>query len=100
MKRVLPLPIPEVIYAMIIFFVLLQRKIIKVNDYEEIAAGVLSLMALYFVPPASGLIESYKYIMDDILAVALIIIGSTLITFSVTAFVVKKLTLEEEEDGI
>lgn len=88
-KKVIPLPIPDMIYAMIMLFIFLYSKILKLDDIEEVAGTLLSVFSFFFVPASVGLIDSYKLIQNDILKIFIILIISFFFTILSIAYTIK-----------
>ncbi|MEA4815653.1 MAG: CidA/LrgA family protein [Lachnospiraceae bacterium] len=84
LNHIVPLPVPASIWGMIIMFLLLFTKIIKLNQVEKAADYMLSIMSVLFVPVGAGLMESFPYVKNEIMAIIAIIIISTLVCFFVT----------------
>lgn len=88
-KKVIPLPIPDMIYAMIMLFIFLYSKILKLDDIEEVAGTLLSVFSFFFVPASVGLIDSYKLIQNDIFKIFIILIISFFFTILSIAYTIK-----------
>ena len=58
----IPLPIPASIYGIVLLFLALELKILKVSDIEETSSFLIAVMPLMFLPPAVGVIESWDLI--------------------------------------
>lgn len=95
-KNLLGLPIPETVYAMIILFTLLYTGVVKYDAIEEFASVLLGTMAMYFIPPAVGLVNSYPLIADKIIPFIIIAVVSTLLTFISTSLTVKYLVVKKD----
>lgn len=85
--------IPGSVIGMILLFILLESKIIKLKQIEKISDFVLKNLALFFVPPGVQLLKYYKVIEGEILSVTIIIVVSTFVVMAtsgiVTSFLVK-----------
>ena len=57
LNLLLPLPIPASIYGLVILFVALCTKIIRLDQVEHAADFFLAIMPILFVPPTVNLIE-------------------------------------------
>jgi len=88
------LPIPGSIYGMIILFVLLQSKIIKVHQVKEVSTFLIEVMPLMFIPSGVGLLEKWGLIKGIWLPLSVTIIASTIIVMvisgSVSQLIIKK----------
>ncbi|MEA4973179.1 Antiholin-like protein LrgA [bioreactor metagenome] len=98
----IPLPVPSSVWGMVILFILLCLKVIKLEQVEHAADFLLSIMTVMFVPVGAGLITSYPAIKNDIIGIFVIIIISTVVCFFVTGkvaqFIINKKSNEISED--
>ena len=60
MKYFIPLPIPGSIYGLILMFVLLLLRVIKVEHVKETGEFLIEIMPLMFIPAGVGLITSWE----------------------------------------
>lgn len=90
------LPIPGSIYGMLILFVLLQFKVIKVEHVKDIADFLIEVMPLMFIPAGVGLLEKWGLIKGVWLPLTITIIGSTLIVMVVSGRV-SQLVIRKKE---
>ena len=58
----IPLSIPASIYGLVLMFVCLCMKWIKLEDVKETAVFLIEIMPLMFIPAAVGLITSWNII--------------------------------------
>ena len=56
----LPLPIPASIYGIILLFLALETKLIKVKHIRETSSFLIAIMPVMFIPAAVGLIDSWQ----------------------------------------
>lgn len=87
-KSWIPAPIPTMIYAMVVLFLLLIFKVVKLEDIDNLATKLLSILAFFFVPAAVGLMESYKMIETELLKVVATLLISFVLTVLAVAFTV------------
>ena len=59
-RLLIPAPIPASIYGLIILFLCLQFRIVKLESIEETGNFLLAIMPLLFVPPTVGLIDKWQ----------------------------------------
>lgn len=64
MKYFIPLPIPGSIYGLILMFVLLLTKVIKVEHVKETGEFLIEIMPLMFIPAGVGLITSWSQLQS------------------------------------
>ena len=58
LKYIIPLSIPASIYGMVLLFLALELKILKVSDIKETSNFLIEIMPLMFVPGV-GLLDSW-----------------------------------------
>ena len=94
LQRLVPLPIPASVWGLALLFAALCLGIVKPAQVKEVSAFLISIMALLFVSPAVGIAENWALIQPRLLPIALLLAGSTLLTFgisgSVTQLLLKK----------
>ena len=56
LHAMLPLPIPASIYGIVMLFVALQMKWVKVKDVREVSTFLIAVMPVMFIPAAVGLV--------------------------------------------
>jgi holin-like protein len=83
------LPIPGAVIGMLLLFLLLQTKLIKLEMIEDLCGFLLSNMSFFFIPAGVGLVVSFTSLKDNWIGVLLIIVASTALVWLVTAFTVK-----------
>ena len=81
---IVPLPIPASVYGMAILFICLCLGVIKLEDVEDVADWILSVMPIFFIAPTVGLIEAFGDIKGQVIPLVLICLISTVIVTSVT----------------
>ena len=64
MKYFIPLPIPGSIYGLILMFVLLLAKVIKVEHVKETGEFLIEIMPLMFIPAGVGLVTSWSQLQS------------------------------------
>lgn len=87
MNYLIPLPIPGSIYGMVLLFLLLLSGILKVEQIEETADLLLSIMPIFFISPTVSLMSSITLIKDSLIGVIVICLVSTIVVMSVTGLV-------------
>ncbi|MFQ7260595.1 MAG: CidA/LrgA family protein [Christensenellales bacterium] len=99
LNSVIPLPVPASVWGMVLLFVLLCLKVIKLDQVQDAADFLLSIMTVMFVPVGASLITSFADIKDEILGIFAIIIVSTVICFLVTGKVAQRIIDKSENNG-
>lgn len=87
LNYLIPISIPASIYGMVLLFIALCTKIIKLDQIETTAEYLLSIMLIFFVPAAVGIMDTfieYKTFMPQII---IIVIVSTIVVITITGVV-------------
>ena len=96
-KTVLGLPVPDTVYAMVILFILLLSGFIKYDSIKDVAGILLGMMAMFFIPPAVGLVNTYHLVADKVVPFLIIVVVSTFLTFISTGLTVKFLVGRKDD---
>ena len=83
--------IPGNIIGMILLFLLLQFKLIKLDNISELGDLLINNMAIFFVPAGVSLIRSLDLISENIFVLLMTIFFSTIAVMYITGFVVEKM---------
>ena len=83
LNYLIPLPIPSSIDGLVIMFLCLHFKIVKIADVKKTAVFLIEIMPLMFIPAAVGIIESWNIIKPNVIAYAIITIVSTVLVMAV-----------------
>lgn len=94
-KSLVPLPIPETIYGMVILFLIFIFKLLKPDDIRITANAILDNMAILFVPAGVGIIEHIDLLKENIVAIFIITFLTAIIAMIITMILVKKLNKRE-----
>ncbi len=99
LHALLPLPVPASIYGIILLFVLLYTKVLKVSHIRSASMFLIEIMPVLFIPPAAGLMESWGLISSSLLAYITITVVALIAVMVVaghfTQFVIKFLAKKE-----
>lgn len=88
-EAVLPFPFPASVISMLVLLVLLLLKIIKVEQIREKVDFVLGNLSFFFVPVVVSVMNYADIIAENAVALIVISMVSTVLTFGVTAWVVQ-----------
>ncbi len=83
----IPLPIPAGIYGIILLFLALEFKLVKVNDIREVSSFLIAAMPVMFIPAAAGLVTSWGIVRGSLLQYVTITVASTFIVMAVSGLV-------------
>ena len=59
LNYLIPLPVPASIYGLVLMFLCLHFKVIKLGDVKETAVFLIEIMPLMFIPAAVGLVNAW-----------------------------------------
>src|SRR5659263_621667 len=77
----LPISFPGSVLSMIILFILLFFRVIKVDHIRQKADFLLKNMSFFFIPAGIGILSSFDLIRSSILPLITVIIVTTILTF-------------------
>lgn len=83
--NIVPLPIAGSIYGLILLFVALWTKIIKLKWVEDIATALHSIMTLFFIGPAVAIVEVWPQIADTWWKITILLVVVYAISMIMTA---------------
>ena len=84
LKYFLPLPIPGSIYGLLLMFVLLLAKVIKVEQVKDVGEFLIEIMPLMFIPAGVGLMASWGELQGFLIPLLVITVSTTFIVIFVT----------------
>lgn len=87
----IPLPIPASIYGLLILFVLLMTKVVKLSQVEDAADFFMGIMPILFISPSVSLLTSLDIIKDNAVGLVLMIVLSTIGVTAVTGTVAQRM---------
>ena len=91
--------IPGSIIGMILLFILLQWKVLKIDKIKEVSNFFLDNMAIFFIPAGVSLINSLSIIRDNMFVLIVSIALSTVIVMYITGIVVEKMIRRKTEEN-
>ncbi len=102
LKAIIPLPIPASIYGMVLLFLALQFKIVKVEKINTVAQYLISIMLIFFIMPAVSIMDSFSSLTENLIPVLVAIIVPTILVVIITGIVtqsVEKLSEKWNKKG-
>ena len=101
LKYFIPLSVPGSIYGLILMFVLLLAKVIKVEHVKETGEFLIEIMPLMFIPAGVGLVTSWSQLQSFLVPLLVITVVSTfvvmIVTGKVTDFLISRKEKKEEQ---
>lgn len=83
----IPLPIPASIYGIVLLFLALELKWIRIKDIREVSGFLIAVMPVMFIPAAVGLMDSWEALAAQWLKYVAMIVVSTFIVMAVAGYV-------------
>ncbi len=94
LNKILPLTIPGSIYGFLIMLLLLQTKILKLDQVKDVGDFLLNIMPIMFVPALVGTIVLWEELSQNIIGIMITAIVTTVIVMVITGksteFVLKR----------
>lgn len=87
-STILPVPFPGSVVGMIVLFLCLIFKAVKVEKIRDFSDFLLQNMALMFIPPTVSVIEYFDVLKSVLWQFVFICIITTIISFVCTAYTV------------
>lgn len=87
LKAIIPLSIPASIYGLLLMFIALQTRIIKIDHIHDAAIFLIEVMPVMFIPAAAGLKDSWAVLKPICAPIIIITILTTIIVMVVTGIV-------------
>lgn len=96
LKYVLPLPIPASIYGLVLMFVLLETKVLKVEAVQDAGKFLIEIMPMMFIPAGVGLLNALDTLKPVLIPIIVILFVSTIVVMGVSGKVTQTMIEAEE----
>ena len=96
LKYVLPLPIPASIYGLVLMFVLLETKVLKLEAVQDAGKFLIEIMPMMFIPAGVGLLNAWDTLQPVLVPVIVIMFVSTIVVMGVSGKVTQTMIEAEE----
>ncbi len=96
---IIPLPVPASIYALILLFLALEFKWVKVNDIREVSSFLIAAMPIMFIPAAVGLLDSWGIVKSSIVPYLVVTVISTFVVMAVSGAVTQLVIKKEHKSN-
>ena len=97
-SSVFHLPVPGSIIGLVLLFLALQFKILRLRHISMVGNFLLANMTILFLPPAVGIMDKFQVIAPYLLPIILIILGAIVLNVCVIAVVVQLIKTRFEGD--
>lgn len=99
LHTIILLPIPSSIYGIVLLFISLCLRIVKVEDIKETSLFLIEIMPLMFIPSAVGLLESWSILSSVWLPYISITIITTFIVMIVSGRITQLILKKTRKDA-
>lgn len=90
------LPLPASIIGLLVLFIVLQLKWIKVEMIQRGAGFLIGFMTLFFIPPIIGIIDYPQLLSVDGIILMATVVFSTMFAIYITSIVSQKIEKKEQ----
>ena len=87
LKYIIPLPIPANIYGMILLFLALNFKLVKLEKINTVAQYLITIMLIFFIMPAVSIMDSFDLLTENFITILIDIIIQTILVVISTGLV-------------
>lgn len=98
LHSLIPFPVPASIYGMVLLFLALILKLVKLEAVQETGKYLVSIMSVLFVCPAVGLLSCWELLRDNLVPVLVITVVSFVLTFAVSGWAAQRFVKEDVHD--
>jgi holin-like protein len=92
LQRLIPVAIPASVWGLALLFLALCLKIVKVEQVKDVGGFLSSLLPVLFVGPTVGIVDHWALIKPQLLAIALLLLASTMLTFGISGGITQVLS--------
>ena len=87
LSLLIPLPIPGSIYGIVLLFLALETKLVKLSSVKDVSDFLISFMPVMFIPAATGLMASWGILKANALAYVVILAVTTVVVMAASGVV-------------
>ena len=99
LAKFIPLPIPGPIYGLVILFLLLQFKVVRLDQVEDTGNFLISMLSVMFIVTGAGLLSSWNLIASNLITYIVMLFVSTILVMGVTGFIAEKMYRGNDSKG-
>ena len=96
LAKLVPFPIPAAIWGLLLLFLALCARLIRVEQIRECSGFLMALLPVLFVAPTVNLMEQARALLGSLPAVIVIILVSTFLALLVSGRVTQGLMNKEK----
>ena len=99
LKYAIPLPVPASIYGLVLMFVLLETKVLKVEAVQDAGKFLIEIMPMMFIPAGVGLLTAWGILKPVCVPIILITVITTVVVMIVTGRVTQAVIRMDRKKG-
>ena len=99
LKYIVPLSIPASIYGMVIMFICLQTKILKLDDVKSVGKFLIEIMPVMFIPAGVGLLTAWGVLKPVCVPIIVLTVITTVVVMVVTGRVTQTVIRMDRKKG-
>lgn len=88
-EKLLPFTFPASVIGMLLLFICLSTKLLKIEHIQEKSDFLLSNMAFFFIPAGVSMVNHLSLLKSNAMQLMFICVITTILTFAVTAYSVR-----------
>ena len=99
LSLLIPLPIPGSIYGVVLLFLALETKLVKLAAIKDVSDFLISFMPVMFIPAATGLMASWDILRANVVAYAVIVVITTVVVMGVSGSITQWIIRRGKKGG-
>ena len=99
LSLLIPLPIPGSIYDIVLLFLALETKLVKLAAIKDVSDFLISFMPVMFIPAATGLMASWDILRANVVAYAVIVVITTVVVMGVSGSITQWIIRRGKKGG-
>ena len=99
LNLLIPLPIPAAVYGLVLLFLALQLRIVKLDQVQTCGNWLIGIMGILFVAPVVNLIGCWDLIAPYLIPISVIVVVSTVVVFAVSGKLTELFIKKTEEQS-
>lgn len=96
---VLPFPVPASIYGMVLLFVALELRIVKLSDVRETGRFLIEIMPIMFIPAGVGVLDAWGILKPHLIPIVVIMAVSTILVMGASGKVTEAVIHKDKKKG-
>ena len=98
LQRIVPLPIPASVYGIVLLFLALCFKLVKIEQVKEAGGFLTGILPVLFVAPAVNILENWALIKGSLIPMFLLVLASTVLTFGISGRIAQAIMQKGEKN--